>query len=347
LIKNRVDLKIEKCVNTFSKHSTCNSCVEECPTNAIFRDENSLLTINQSECVECGSCISACNNSAISLQNFSLINSIFSLLEKDEKLILDCKKNISCISAFTPDELLSLMVFKNSDIDIELSHCSTCQIFPNLIEKIESLISETNLLLEAFNLSHKIKILNEQKIQIEKKEVDLKRRSMFDTTIFQQSRKDFNSLDLAKIERGTLPDRRKLFLMALKRIDIKSDEVLHSEDISFTSDKEIDETCTNCSICYRVCPTKALSSDYKNSFIDFDMNLCVKCHLCHDVCETDSIKLVNLAVKDFKREREKRLVSFNIAKCTECEAYFTRFNSETMCRRCTIEENEALDLWGF
>ncbi|MBL0721317.1 MAG: 4Fe-4S binding protein, partial [Sulfurovum sp.] len=122
-------------------------------------------------------------------------------------------------------------------------------------------------------------------------------------------------------------------------------EVLPEEDVSFVSQKFVDESCTNCQICYRICPTGALSSNGKFSVIDFDAMLCVKCHLCHDVCEPNSIKLQKgFEIKEFFKPTQRTLASFNIKRCNECGGHFTYQGGEQMCLRCKVEEDEALTL---
>ena len=45
----------------------CESCVEECPSEAISMVENK-AEINAETCVDCGVCVDACPNDAISME---------------------------------------------------------------------------------------------------------------------------------------------------------------------------------------------------------------------------------------------------------------------------------------
>jgi len=101
-------------------------------------------------------------------------------------------------------------------------------------------------------------------------------------------------------------------------------------------------------MCYRICPTGALSSDAKNSKIYFDTMLCIKCHTCHDTCEPNSLKLQpTFEIKEFFEPTQRLLISFKIIYCDECSIAFTSLNGETICPRCAIEEKEALELWDL
>jgi formate hydrogenlyase subunit 6/NADH:ubiquinone oxidoreductase subunit I len=146
-----------------------------------------------------------------------------------------------------------------------------------------------------------------------------------------------------------IPNKRKLLFTILKKIKKpKEYKYLENRYLSFISNKEIDSSCDNCSMCYRICPTTALSSDRKNSKIEFDALLCVRCHLCHDVCEKDSIKLCEFFdTKEFFEPTQKELIRFDVKICQECGANFSYFGGEVLCNRCKAEDEAAKELWGI
>jgi ferredoxin len=130
-----------------------------------------------------------------------------------------------------------------------------------------------------------------------------------------------------------------------QQIEPHEELTLPEEEVSFTSQKFIDESCTNCQICYRICPTGALSSNGKFSLIHFDAMLCVKCRLCHDACEPDSIHLQSgFEIKEFFEPTQRTLATFNIKRCNECGNNFTYTGGEQSCPRCLVEEEEAMFL---
>jgi len=143
-----------------------------------------------------------------------------------------------------------------------------------------------------------------------------------------------------------LPNKRKILFTTLKRAGVPDVfETLPEEDVSIVSQKYIDESCTNCQICYRICPTGALSSNGKFSLIYFDAMLCVKCRLCHDACEPDAIYLQKgFEIKEFFEPTQRTLATFNVKRCNECGNYFTYTGGELTCPRCSVEEEEAMFL---
>jgi ferredoxin len=176
----------------------------------------------------------------------------------------------------------------------------------------------------------------------------IKQKKAFDEAVdageFQHF--DIDTSIIAKIKDKQLPNKRKILFTILKRAGVPDVfEVLPEEDVSFVSQKYVDESCTNCQICYRICPTGALSSNGKFSLINFDAMLCVKCHLCHDACEPDAIHLQKgFEIKEFFEPTQRTLATFNIKRCNECGNSFTYTGGEQTCPRCLLEEEEAMFL---
>jgi formate hydrogenlyase subunit 6/NADH:ubiquinone oxidoreductase subunit I len=155
---------------------------------------------------------------------------------------------------------------------------------------------------------------------------------------------------IALLKQKGIPDKRKLLFTALKRAEKPSTfHVVDAAELSFTSQKLFDEEkCTACQMCYRVCPTGSLTSNVRNSKIDFDPFLCIKCHICHDVCEPDALTLSDsFNIKEFFEPRVQNLVTFNVKSCDECGRLFTSLHGKKMCYQCECEEEEARELWGI
>ncbi|HIP51119.1 MAG TPA: ferredoxin, partial [Campylobacterales bacterium] len=176
----------------------------------------------------------------------------------------------------------------------------------------------------------------------------VKSKQAFDDAMDADELKEFgiDLTDIAKIKNKVIPDKRKLLFSVLKRVEKQEAyEIIPTEEINFTSQKFVDDSCTNCQICYRICPTGALSSNMKFSLINFDSMLCVKCHLCHDVCEPNAIQLQpGFEIKEFFEPTQRTLATFDIQRCNECGNYFTYTGGEKECFRCKIEEEEAREL---
>jgi len=265
------------------------------------------------------------------------------------------------------EHLIALALAAEETITLDMSSYDEDSI---LFEQIDARIDEANFVLSSFSEkrlesnvdkreANKEEVLKEE--DIEKSETSrrsflgsaslkgvVKHKMTFDEAVEADELKAFklDSLTIAKIKEKNLPDKRKILFTTLKRAGVPDVfEVLPEEEVSFTSQKFVDDSCTNCQICYRICPTGALSSDGKFSLINFDAMLCVKCRLCHDVCEPDAIQLqAGFEIKELFEPTQRTLAVFDIKRCNECGNNFTYTGGEQTCPRCLIEEEEAMFL---
>lgn len=300
------------------------------------------------------------------LDDFNPTEFFFSFASEEGNLV-SCQKNIPCIAALSPEHLISLCSLKKGLV-LDTGHCSRCDIGDKVLEVMEERIQSANYLLEAIAVESHVVC---ETIAYSSGEVDESkdRRDFFKTFHLRgiaKARHDFekevlsttdefvetniDSSHTKELRTKKITDRRKLFFTALKRVEKPSQfHVVDGSMISFTSQKIMDEAkCTACQMCYRVCPTAALTSDMRNSKIDFDPFLCVKCHLCHDVCESDAISLsTSYNLKEWFEPNVQNLVTYLVRRCDECDGLFSSVGGEKICRRCQLEEEEALELWGL
>ena len=347
-----LEFELGLCIRATSKFSNCLKCIDICPVDTIVLSNN-IPSFTPFDCIDCGGCISVCPTNAFALTEFSFIDFFFLFLESDDNII-STNQNIPSLGLLSVENLISLANAKDN-IVIDMFEVKV------LKDYILSNIEEANFILSSYS-DREIKISYEDNTKKEHQEIasrreflsnislkeGIKYKANFDEKVVADELKTFN-IDLSnisKIKDKNIPDSRKVLLTTFKRVEKPSSyEVLPQEEVSFISQKYIEDSCTNCQICYRICPTGALSSDAKFSIINFDSILCVKCHLCHDVCEVDSIKLQNgFENSEFFEPRKRALIIFNIKRCNECGNNFTYFEGERICPRCKIEEEESITL---
>jgi ferredoxin len=360
-------LDISKCVHTSNKFAICNKCVEVCPVETIQINEG-IVSFTPSECVGCGGCDAVCPTAAYELDDFKPINYVFNFLENDLDII-SCKNELPCIAALSVEELLSIALISPNSVTADIGACKECPIGEKNLPIIEARIEEVNFLLEAMEQKKSIMLEALDAVVDEKEAALMSRRELLSKEGFKkavsikqqfeneiaasdsvQKVHEVTSADILKIKQKNIPDRRSLLLMAMKRAAIPENfHTIDIEDISFISQKDLDETtCTNCQMCYRICPTGALSSDGRGSVINFNPLSCVQCHSCHDVCEPNSLTLrKTFSLANFFEPKIETLVRFDIKRCDECGNFFAYHGGELLCQRCKIEEEEARELWGI
>jgi ferredoxin len=361
----KLHFNVASCVRAMSKFSECTKCVDACP-DSIQIMEN-LPSFTNSTGVEAAACLGVCPTEAFSLSDFSVTEFFFTFIESKVRLI-SSKINVPCISVLSVEHLIALALASDDPITIDLNGYKEGSL---LLEQIENRIEEANFVLSSFsdkvlstNLDESLRPSPEQ-IKIDNTEVKeedissrrdflsqasvkgvVKHKKTFDDAVEAEDLQVFkiDASVIAKMKDKNIPDKRKILFTTLKRAGVPDIfEVLPEEEVSFVSQKFIDDSCTNCQICHRICPTGALSSNARFSLINFDAMLCLKCHLCHDACEPDSIHLQSgFEVKEFFEATQRTLATFNIKRCNECGNNFTYTGGEQACPRCRLEEEEAM-----
>ncbi|MEA1954792.1 MAG: 4Fe-4S binding protein [Campylobacterota bacterium] len=348
------------CVRATSKFSDCTKCIDACPDSLSLVDNFPSFPLTTG--VEAAACIGVCPTEAFALSDFSTTEFFFSFLESKVRLISP-KFNVPCISVLSVEHLISLALISEETITIDMSKYDVNSM---LFENIQKRIEEANFVLSSFSsklleTNHIEKVEEHTVIQTDDAPTSrrsflgnaslkgvIKHKKTFDDAVDADDMQHFeiDSSVIAKIKDKQLPNKRKILLTALKHANVPEIyEVLPIEELCFISQKYIDDSCTNCQICYRICPTGALSSDAKFSLIHFDAMLCVKCHLCHDSCEPDAIALQDgFEIKEFFEPRQRTLATFDIKRCNECGNNFTYTGGEQACPRCMVEEEEAMSL---
>jgi len=363
-----IQLSASRCVRSLSKESECNRCEVICPTGAIVVGNKPLPSINFSACVGCGACDAVCPSEALSLAEFNSTDLFFEFIE-DSQNIISCRKNVPCIAALNIENIISMAVVKKEML-FDMGHCDECEIATKCKPQIQRNYEEASYLLEAMQSSSVIRLEN---LKYEKKEPDKEVRSNRREFLSKANLKSvaktkiefeeeiqkatdelvehtLQKPDIALLKQKRIPDRRKLFFTAIKRVEKPLEyHIVEADELTFTSMKLLDTNrCTACQMCYRVCPTGALTSDLKNSMIDFDPFMCIKCNICHDVCEPDAITLSpSYAVKEFFEPEVQNLINFNVRRCEECDMIFSTNTIDKLCHRCKAEDEEARELWGI
>lgn len=354
----RLNLDISACVRASSKFSECSKCADACPESVRIVDN--LPTFAKGTGVEAAACVGVCPTEAFSLSDFSVTEFFFTFLESKVRLISP-KLNIPCLSVLSIEHLISLALASEEVITLDMSsYDNESQLFA----LIEARVDEANFILSSIS-QKQLETNVDKAVETETKILDeetsrrsflgnaslkgvMKHKMAFDEAVAADDLTtfDFSRDVIAGIKAKRIPDKRKILFTTLRHTEVpEAFDVLAQEDVSFISQKYVDEKCTNCQICYRICPTGALSTDGKFSRINFDAMLCVKCHLCHDVCEPDAIGLQSgFELKEFFEPQQRTLATFNIKRCNECGNYFTYTGGEQTCPRCLVEEEEAMFL---
>ncbi len=357
-MSKRINLNFYDCTHVYFKDSSCQKCVEICPVENTVVYEEDKIKVNPETCVSCGACVGVCPTEAFSLRGFS-VEDVYKKMIDNKDSVISCRKNVPCATVFDPQYLIALSLKNEEDIVIDTGYCKGCEV-GTLYGKIKENIEEANYFLEQIDWPYRIKE-EEIKFELQQEEKQIvERRSFLKNLgkataglafwtlmpkvdfIEQEERTEPKNI----VQEKVLPRKRIALLEALKEKDIDySDKEVLVDKISFTSDKWIDNyKCTNCSVCYNVCPTSALKPGAERLKILFEPSLCIKCRICHEVCPEDCLHLTEkLNVKTFLEE-VKVLAEHVMIACEECLVPFSYKGDSTICPRCRQLEDEIRDL---
>lgn len=311
-------VSLESCVRSLSIGSQCERCKDACGFEAIDISGYS-VRIEALKCTECALCAAVCPTGAIALPQSSVL-----ALSADE---------LFCVALDSSDELC---------IDAQAEFESICQ----------QRVNEANILLRFFGASSKI-TLNVVDTAKNMPEDGSKRAlfKMFTKSGIEAAHNSVKSeeeivltVDYSLLKSKKVPAKRALFLNAVDSLELLDKEA--ACELSFASDKHIDDSCDNCSLCYNLCPSGALETTQMKNAIVFSPHLCLKCRLCEDICEPKAISsLPKFDIAAFKEKRKKVLIKFKVKLCKSCGAIFSGDSEE--CPRCTLENEDAMELLGL
>ena len=344
----------EPCVRTRTRASTCQACVDACPTAALdLSGPRGSVAADLARCTECGLCQAACPTEALS--------SAFdpAVLLASGRTDVRCGEGAPCTGALSAEDLVTLALRGG---EVTLTAVASCAAAAGHAV-IASRVAEANVLLDALGAPQRISVRAETKEPASPppEEAPPPRRAFFagllsgrtalDPAAAPRHEKltlDLARLDIAAMRAPTVPARRRRLLDAIGAVGPGGADrpPIPAASIGFTSSKALDPgTCTACVLCVMVCPTGALSTSAWGRELGFDASRCVKCAACHEACEPRSLTLAPaLDVEAFASGRSRPLGRFAVRSCGECGALFKRRGDEGLCPRCLSLDEEARDL---
>ncbi|WP_457644085.1 4Fe-4S binding protein [Persephonella sp.] len=354
----RVSLNFHNCTHVYFRNSSCDKCLKVCPIEDAISFDNGRLEINEEKCINCGACFGICPTEAFSINGF-FPDKLLDQISNAESPVISCKLNVPCIASLDPQYLISFVLFLKKDISLDISSCDSCSI-SILKERIINITRESNSFLEDIGVEEKV-LLEDKSLWTEIPEIRNRRRFLKDfgkisaglifwtlvpeIDIEAQKEDEYKNI----VEEKIIPEKRQFLIRALKDLDTDPEELfIKTDKLSFCSDKKIDnDLCTNCSICYNICPTGALKPGRDRLQILFEPLVCVKCGICIEACPEnclDSEKKINL---NTFLNGMKVLAEHVMIPCEECLVPFSYKGDSTICPRCRQLDDELKDLLGI
>jgi ferredoxin len=328
----------ERCVAVRNRHSSCTKCADACTSGAMAVSDNQLI-ITADLCIGCGTCASVCPTAALEAENPTdnelLRGAVAIMREKQEHPIFICSQvhdankgsydksgviELTCLGRLEETELIALMAFGASSIEMTHADCSQCE---NKAGARTVTLIQQNLttLLEAWNHPNTVVLSDALPSSVRFKQTEagqvssptgLSRRDFFrqiranaqnvaaetaaSVVPIQPEQRDITTRITRVLRDGSLPhfipSRRERLL---NHLDVFGEPTADSITTRLWGYVAIDaERCNSCRMCATFCPTGALSN-----FDDADGTMgvehypadCVQCRLCEDTCSLDALSV--------------------------------------------------------
>ncbi len=353
----RISFNFYNCTHVYFKDSSCVKCIDICPIDNVLTLNEGKITLNEERCVNCGACFSICPTESFDLRNFS-IDYLVKKIENTEFKVVSCKEDIPCLAAFDPQHVIFLILKTKSSIKFDMSGCDKCEL-KQLKNRISEIIEEVNYFLTSLDVDQRV-IPDYEGIENKNNLTDYERRNFIKdlgklsagiavmavtkglNIDDNKEKDDFKNI----VEEKVLIDKRRRLIQILKKSNINLEgKKIKTDKVSFTSDKWIEVSkCTNCSICYNLCPTGALKTNTDRLQILFEPSLCVKCHVCHDSCPEKCINISEELDLETFVNGMKILAEHVMIPCEECLVPFSYKGDSTLCPRCRQLSDDIRDL---
>ena len=354
-----IRLEAGRCLHARDRSATCDACVRICPTQAL--QLNSSIMLNAQVCVACGACLSACPtgafegddgvadllNCAARLESVHTIEIACAQLPAPEKGSADIEaviRTATCLAALGPSAYLGLMTLGLQRIYVRLDACATCPI-GQVTARIAEAIAQAEQLLGSYGLTDRIVELTvidagDDRPVYEAKHPPLSRRGLFQLFAVKGPRQ-INRMLTDEGDPGipakALPAERRRLINALRRLPA-ADTSQPLVDLSFAR-MTVDEKCTACGACARICPTGALAFNageddtYQLSFVDW---ACLDCGVCLKICRPAALHRADTTLGNVLNNRAISLQAGRLRSCPKCGAKFSAESGGELCSVCKL-----------
>lgn len=365
-----VVIEAQRCQHAKNKASSCDLCVQACPTNAIAL-ENHAPVVTASDCIRCGLCLSNCPAGVFDAYDptYNLLYCATQLHEK-HAVEITCKhhpdashgdagmdaviQTSRCLAAYGLSTYLGLLALGVEQIRVRLDACHACPL--RLLEPhARHTTARANAIATPGAGPDRVVVVDRGEAAewvarpvYSEKNPTLSRRSFF-RLLSLQAEDDLHRLaqrDEPQVA-GLIsaPRDRRRQMRALRVLaQSQPDRVVMDDELVVL---EANDRCTACEVCANVCPTGAISIHkeddyYALSFVPAD---CTRCGLCLEICEPEALRNERSPLlSELVREQPLILRSGALQRCTKCHATYAGPGENGLCSFCATRRRNPFGL---
>ncbi|MDX9832658.1 MAG: 4Fe-4S binding protein [Anaerolineae bacterium] len=306
----------DRCSRQRHRHSTCNRCLEACPTGALTWDDG--LEVDPELCVQCGICSAACPTGAIE----ALSPSHDELWVQTQKAAQErgwagfvCSKaavppagrqgliEVSCLGRIDEALLVGAGAYGARSLWLVEGECAGCPLARGR-QLLDGVIARSEALLQAFGRSTEIMVGTDLPGELaaageQAGRGGVTRRGLFKTLVRETARVGEATRVPQQVEEEepeirvysdglptALPEKRLLLVAALEHMGRPAETRFQAGEGGLWAGLKFSSDCTACQMCAYFCPTGALlKAEHEGRVgVVYQVSRCVNCHLCSDIC---------------------------------------------------------------
>ena len=309
------------CVRCKNPDASCDLCMQVCPTDSIWIDDDGSLEI-KSDCRKCGLCVAACPTDALVSSMHAprmVYDKICKAAEANEMVYVTCTRALGhvpdaaeivlpCVGAISADVWYSILCeYGNVGIYLPTGICDKCRtttgedFYTEQLsvgegwsgETVDLVTRERDLILEVDHqverkqfVSNSMKSLGMTASKVNPITAKLARAAEKISAHSKQITELQKSLDRLCGAKSTTEKKRVLTNTRQLLLVALANHPETAENILFDI-PVANEQCDGCGECADACPTKAI--DILNGRAEILSTHCVACALCMDVCPVEAI----------------------------------------------------------
>jgi ferredoxin len=340
--RSRIQAEPDRCLRVRDRFSDCECCIRACPVEALSLSDEG-ISLQAEACLGCGLCLHLCLVGVFSGDSgLGALLMCASRLGGPNRLELICAAHPDprhggapvaictegCLAALGPSAYASLLALGIGTLEVRLDACPGCPI-GRVRPEIDQTITKISRVLNAWDAAERVRVVSDPengtpRPVYQSSQPPVSRRRLFQ--VFTENREWVEMLaPQASPSEGKkwVPEERKQLLKALSLLPPAEERALCPAPLGgqVFMRLKVDETCTACGICARVCPTGALQldSDETAYSLTFLPGVCTGCRACLDLCEPEALYSSGVP---------------SVAEFLEPERYVVRTGQFQRCRKC-------------
>ena len=342
----------DRCLYATDKFAECTACYDVCPAGAIQPGQPP--TFNVDSCQICRACLPVCPVGAFTADDEvpALLNCAERIGAKTVEVVCSLNANVDvgaaaaavrvrgCLAGLGVAAYLGLVSQGLEKVVVRLDACADCP-WNQLRPQVETQVQQAQELLALWGQAETLNCVNEVTDDWGKRPFwnatspPLSRRDLFR---WRESEKKPVAESAADADPNPFHERLHL-LRAMKQMPAAagSESTMSLADLGFAL-LAVNDDCTACGVCARVCPTGALQMETAVSSyqLTFSPQICIACDMCRHVCAPNAIRLIPDPTFDrvFSTAVDQIVQAGELTKCSKCRTPFAARDGAKLCPVC-------------